>query len=346
MDVVADDNGGTLTKYQNGLGIDDKLKVSTNGTAKYFLQDHLGSTVGLTNQSGEVSEQTSYDSFGNAANNLLTRYQFTGREYDSFTGLNYYRARWYDSKTGRFVSEDPIGLNGGINKFAYANNNASNLADPNGLDGCRKLPNGRCEPVPSIPTGGGEPPRRPPTFISDPPPTPSPTPTAPSMPPMSGGYPPQGESGSSSCDCFDVPRFPDFYTVNGGVSARNLPLIGKYLPEGLGGGVSLTADRYAGIYIGVHGGFNFPGSYTGLNGSVGWMLQRCKPKKEELSNFLSGESTSIGGFTKLPLPILAFVPTGGYYTYNDNGQSLNFGASTGTGGFISKGYNSKPWYIF
>ncbi len=44
MDVVMDDNSGVLTKYQNGLGIDDKLKLTSGGVAKYFLQDHLGST--------------------------------------------------------------------------------------------------------------------------------------------------------------------------------------------------------------------------------------------------------------------------------------------------------------
>ena len=135
MDVVADDNNGVLTKYQNGLGIDDKLKVSINGTAKYFITDHLGSTVGLINSSGATSEQTVYDSFGNATNSLSTRYQFTGREYDSFTGLNYYRARWYDSKTGRFISEDPIGFKGGqMNFYGYVRNNPQNFKDPRGLD--------------------------------------------------------------------------------------------------------------------------------------------------------------------------------------------------------------------
>jgi YD repeat-containing protein len=91
QDVIADDNFGTLTKYQNGLGIDNKLKMITSGTAKYFLQDHLGSTVGLTDASSNVSSSASYDSFGNATGNLNTRYQFTGRELDSFTELYFYR---------------------------------------------------------------------------------------------------------------------------------------------------------------------------------------------------------------------------------------------------------------
>ncbi len=38
-------------------------------------------------------------------------------------GLMYYRARWYDPQQGRFISEDPIGLEGGMNFFAYVENN-------------------------------------------------------------------------------------------------------------------------------------------------------------------------------------------------------------------------------
>jgi RHS repeat-associated protein len=134
LDVVADDNSGVSTKYQNGLGIDNKLKMITNGTAKYFLADHLGSTTALTDSSGNVSSSANYDSFGNTTRNLSTRYQFTGREFDNFTGFTFYRTRWYDGRIGRFVSEDPIGLNGGdINVFGYVKSNPINFKDPLGL---------------------------------------------------------------------------------------------------------------------------------------------------------------------------------------------------------------------
>ena len=49
------------------------------------------------------------------------------------TGLLYYRTRFYDSQLGRFISEDPIGLSGGINSFAYVSNNPQNSSDPSGL---------------------------------------------------------------------------------------------------------------------------------------------------------------------------------------------------------------------
>ena len=41
----------------------------------------------------------------------------TGREFDKETGLYYYRARYYDPMEGRFISKDPIGFKGGINRI-------------------------------------------------------------------------------------------------------------------------------------------------------------------------------------------------------------------------------------
>ena len=111
LDVVMDDDAETgITKYQNGLGIDDKLKRANAGNPSYFLQDHLGSTVGLANSSALVASSNAYDSFGNPTGNLASRYQFTGREHDDFSGLQFSRARYYDPKIGRFTSEDPIGF--------------------------------------------------------------------------------------------------------------------------------------------------------------------------------------------------------------------------------------------
>ena len=59
--------------------------------------------------------------------------QYTAREFDAETGLYYYRARYYDPQTGRFLSEDPIGFHGGINKYVYALNDPTKYRDPGGL---------------------------------------------------------------------------------------------------------------------------------------------------------------------------------------------------------------------
>lgn len=136
-DVLLDDNSGTLTKYLNSDGIDNKLRATTGSNATYFLADHLGSTNGLADGTGVLAASTAYDSFGNATNtNFSSRYQFTGREYDSFTGLHYYRGRFYAPNLGRFISEDPIGFAGGdINLYGYVWNNPVRFSDPFGLYG-------------------------------------------------------------------------------------------------------------------------------------------------------------------------------------------------------------------
>ncbi|MBK7708705.1 MAG: RHS domain-containing protein [Acidobacteria bacterium] len=108
--------------------------MQTGSDVRYFIADHLGSTNALTDSSGNVTSSASYDSFGNATGNLATRYKFTGREYDDFTGLHYYRARWYDGNLGRFISEDPIGFAGGdVNLYGYVGNGPVNSTDPSGL---------------------------------------------------------------------------------------------------------------------------------------------------------------------------------------------------------------------
>ena len=137
QDVLVDDNSGTLTKYINGTGIDNKLRVQTGSNTQYFLTDHLGSTNGLADASGNLTASTNYDAFGNATNaSFLSRYQFTGREHDSFTGLHYYRARFYDANLGRFISEDPIGFEGGdVNLYGYVWNDPIKFVDPLGQFG-------------------------------------------------------------------------------------------------------------------------------------------------------------------------------------------------------------------
>jgi len=130
------------TSYLNGLGVDNHLR-QTNATTgvSYFLTDHLGTTTSLTDGSGTVVETLNYDSFGNNAGSARTRYTYTGRERDPDTGLLYYRARFYDPQLGRFISEDPIGLAGGINYYAYVANSPVNYTDPSGLQqrSCKDL---------------------------------------------------------------------------------------------------------------------------------------------------------------------------------------------------------------
>jgi RHS repeat-associated protein len=64
------------------------------------------------------------------------RYLWQGREYSWQTGLYFFRARWYDPITGRWLSNDPIGINGGLNQYVFCGDNPVNFRDPFGL--CKK----------------------------------------------------------------------------------------------------------------------------------------------------------------------------------------------------------------
>jgi len=106
-----------------------------------FLRDALGSTVALTDNTGALNIQYTYQPFGattasGPAN--ANPYQFTGRENDA-TGLHYYRARYYSATLQRFISQDPIGFEGGPNVYALVNNNPVDATDPSGLMTCRRL---------------------------------------------------------------------------------------------------------------------------------------------------------------------------------------------------------------
>jgi RHS repeat-associated protein len=60
-------------------------------------------------------------------------YAFTGREWDPEIGLYYYRARYYDPRTGRFLSDDPARGRGGRNSYAYVGDTPTSYRDPAGL---------------------------------------------------------------------------------------------------------------------------------------------------------------------------------------------------------------------
>jgi RHS repeat-associated protein len=56
-----------------------------------------------------------------------------GQSFDAETGLHYNWHRYYDPKVGRYISSDPIGLEGGLNTYTYALNNPLRYFDPDGL---------------------------------------------------------------------------------------------------------------------------------------------------------------------------------------------------------------------
>src|SRR5207253_2711668 len=113
------------------------------GTTSYDLADGLGSITSLSNTAGALANTYTYDSFGKltaSMGTVVNPFQYTARDYDSETGLRYYRARFYDQNVGRFISEDPIRFSGGVDFYAYVRNSPVNLFDPMGLaEGCCKI---------------------------------------------------------------------------------------------------------------------------------------------------------------------------------------------------------------
>jgi RHS repeat-associated protein len=132
-------DGTTTTTYTyiHGPGIDEPLaRIDQAGSVTYYHADGLGSIVKMTDSAGTVVQTRQYDAWGNLEVGAdQSGYAFTGREWDPEIGLYYYRARYYDPKIGRFISEDPIGFAGGVNFYGYVFGDPIGLVDPTGLEG-------------------------------------------------------------------------------------------------------------------------------------------------------------------------------------------------------------------
>ncbi|PPU91637.1 RHS repeat-associated core domain-containing protein, partial [Xanthomonas albilineans] len=137
VDAVQETQGTTINPILTGPGIDERYARDDNGGRTYFLTDALGSTRLLTDTNGNAVQRYDYDPYGattQSSTSYSNPYQYTGREHDQ-SGLYYYRARYYTAELGRFISEDPIKLAGGVNSFAYVYENPVGEVDPRGLWG-------------------------------------------------------------------------------------------------------------------------------------------------------------------------------------------------------------------
>jgi len=127
--------GGSATANILTGGVDHFFsRADSTGTVNP-LRDALGSTIALSDSSGLAQTEYSYEPFGKTSSSGVPSangQRYIGREEDG-TGLYYYRARYYSPSLQRFISEDPIGLRGGINQYAYVGNNPISLRDPLGL---------------------------------------------------------------------------------------------------------------------------------------------------------------------------------------------------------------------
>ncbi len=149
LDFVDSDGAGPEDasidqRYLHGPGIDQVLSQEDQGSTQWLLADDLGTVRDLIDSFGVIVNHLVYDSFGRLvvqSNPLVvTRIQFTGREFDDEVQLQYSRARYYDRQTGRFVSEDPISFSGlSTNLFSYVGNSPTVANDPSGLRSSRQV---------------------------------------------------------------------------------------------------------------------------------------------------------------------------------------------------------------
>jgi RHS repeat-associated protein len=126
--------------------------ASSGRELHYIHTDHLGTPQALSNEAGVVVWRAVYDPFGAAVIDedpdedrvgVVFNLRFSGQYYDAESGLHYNYARYYDPGTGRYLTADPIGLQGGPNTYAYVLNNPLSYVDPFGLIGGRNNPPNR-----------------------------------------------------------------------------------------------------------------------------------------------------------------------------------------------------------
>ncbi|HEY2324006.1 MAG TPA: RHS repeat-associated core domain-containing protein [Thermoanaerobaculia bacterium] len=146
--IAETDGSGTITKrfvYGSRTNVPDYM--TWQGSTYRIIADHLGSPrYVLQATTGTLAEALTYDEFGNVlsdSNPGFVPFGFAGGLYDRDTGLMRFGARDFDSSTGRWTSNDPIGFGGSdSNLYEYVVNDPINQRDPSGLEKLNFLPSG------------------------------------------------------------------------------------------------------------------------------------------------------------------------------------------------------------
>jgi RHS repeat-associated protein len=131
-------NTGTVVReyiYLNGEPLAQISKSGTTDVLTYLHTDHLGTPRFGTNTSGTQVWAWAGDAFGvgTPTGSMTVNLRMPGQYFDTETGLFYNWNRYYSPAIGRYISSDPIGLDGGMNTFNYANASPVMYYDPEGL---------------------------------------------------------------------------------------------------------------------------------------------------------------------------------------------------------------------
>ena len=114
----------------------------------YYLGDGLGSVMKTTDDTGTAVNAYDYDVYGTVTSSSgwqTNEFEFAGEQTDP-SGLQYLRARYYDSETGTFISRDPLSAMPGWvgHPFGYASSDPVGRVDPLGLFDCEGLSGVQC----------------------------------------------------------------------------------------------------------------------------------------------------------------------------------------------------------
>ena len=137
----------------------DPLPVANIRKIYLYQCDHRGAAVALINREGQTEWKAESDPWGEILSeenphNIEQPLRLPGQWYDDESGLHYNRHRYYDPAQGRYITQDPIGLAGGMNFYQYPLNPLLSI-DPLGLAANQQCP---IDPVTGQPVG---------RFISD-----------------------------------------------------------------------------------------------------------------------------------------------------------------------------------
>ncbi len=131
----ADAVGSAVARFTHGPLIDEPLSQFHSGIRTYYQAEDSGSITSLADSSATLSATYSYDSYGNlsaSTGTIVNPYRYTSRELDTEIGIYYYRARFFDPSSGRFLNEDPKKTTAEFNFYRYALNSPVNRVDPLG----------------------------------------------------------------------------------------------------------------------------------------------------------------------------------------------------------------------
>jgi len=140
-------SGKEVALYVNGnimqnniWGLDNEGYITSAGALNFYLKDHLGSIRAVTDENNSVISSQDYDAWGylmqgREYHSEGSVYKFTGKERDKESEYDYFGARYYDSRIGRWGCVDPKETDyPDISPFIYALDNPLRLTDPNGKE--------------------------------------------------------------------------------------------------------------------------------------------------------------------------------------------------------------------